>query len=984
MSVSRARLSATLLVLAAATACDKTEPLVPANLEAVSATSFSSTAGEAVPTASRPSVKVTTSSGKVVPNVSVTFAVISGGGTGGGAVVTNSEGIATASWTLGTTAGANVMNATAAAVTSVTFTATGTAGSAAKLAFVTQPSSTAQNRTAFATQPVVQLQDANSNAVATAGVTVTAGISAGGGTLQGTVDAATNAQGRATWTNLAIAGTAGARTLNFTSSILTAVTSQVTTSAGAAASVAKDAGDNQAAFPSTSVPIPPAVKVADVDGNGVSGTQVTFAVTSGGGSVQGATATSNSSGVAAVTSWTLGSALGTNTLAATAAGLTGSPLTFTATSTNTLVDVTAVSPATLTSGATATISGSGFSATPANNTVTIDGLPATVTAASGTSLTVTVPTLACTPAHSGAVSVTVSGVTGSRNHPIAAATQHTLSAGQSVILSTAAAARCNELHNANGNALYYVSVYNTNPTYSTTGAAFELKGTAGAAAAVVGERVVPQRAAAARPGPRRRQIPEGARDDAAHVDLLERDLTWLRQNGRRWRDGRAQFSVANAISGSAAVGDAVTVRLRDLDASGCTTFLTVNGRVAYVGTKNIIVEDLANAVLNIDTTYAQIGQEFDAVMFPILETNYGNPLVNDAVLDNNGRFVMVFTNKIRTMAGGGIAGFVSPCDFFPQSGTTTSSNVGEYFYAIAPQQAGTINTSTNPGGQSPPLWRWAIRGTIIHEVKHIVSTGERFSRNNGTVFEDSWLEESTARLSEELFERARYGFTQRSNIGYGSAGNPVGPYCGVRACGTAPNNQARGIVRVFEELGPNWYQAPQNYSPIGRISSSDFTFYATAWSLLRWTIDANASKTEAAILKGMTQEPTLTGISNFSNQMGMTFVDALPKWTLAMVVDDYPGFTPADATLKQPSWNFRDVFAGYKQDFPTASFAAWPFAPSPNLFGAFTATNTVRAGTAAILQVSGTQAAKQLLELKASGSSAAAPAELRMAIVRIQ
>jgi hypothetical protein len=99
------------------------------------------------------------------------------------------------------------------------------------------------------------------------------------------------------------------------------------------------------------------------------------------------------------------------TLSATSTGLSGSPLSFTATSTTTLVSVTAVSPATLTSGTTATITGSGFSATAANNTVTIDGVAATVTAASGTSLTVTTPTLPCTPGHSGVVSVTVSGVT---------------------------------------------------------------------------------------------------------------------------------------------------------------------------------------------------------------------------------------------------------------------------------------------------------------------------------------------------------------------------------------------------------------------------------------------------------------------------------------------------------------------------------------------------------------------------------------------
>ncbi len=78
---------------------------------------------------------------------------------------------------------------------------------------------------------------------------------------------------------------------------------------------------------------PPAVRVEDAFGNGVPGVTVTFAVTSGGGSVTGAIQVTNSAGVATVGSWTLGSGAGTNTLTATTqpAGLTGNPVTFTAT-----------------------------------------------------------------------------------------------------------------------------------------------------------------------------------------------------------------------------------------------------------------------------------------------------------------------------------------------------------------------------------------------------------------------------------------------------------------------------------------------------------------------------------------------------------------------------------------------------------------------------------------------------------------------------
>src|SRR5205823_713547 len=75
------------------------------------------------------------------------------------------------------------------------------------------------------------------------------------------------------------------------------------------------------------------VIVTDPFGNPVSGVSVTFAPGSGGGSVTGATQTTDASGIAAVGSWTLGTTAGSNTLTATSGSLSGSPVTFAATGT---------------------------------------------------------------------------------------------------------------------------------------------------------------------------------------------------------------------------------------------------------------------------------------------------------------------------------------------------------------------------------------------------------------------------------------------------------------------------------------------------------------------------------------------------------------------------------------------------------------------------------------------------------------------------
>jgi len=95
-----------------------------------------------------------------------------------------------------------------------------------------------------------------------------------------------------------------------------------------------NAGNNETTAVGRSVPIAPSVIAEDSSGNSVAGVNVTFAVIAGGGSIGGANPTStNGSGIATVSSWTLGPSAGLNTLTATANGLPGSPVTFTATDT---------------------------------------------------------------------------------------------------------------------------------------------------------------------------------------------------------------------------------------------------------------------------------------------------------------------------------------------------------------------------------------------------------------------------------------------------------------------------------------------------------------------------------------------------------------------------------------------------------------------------------------------------------------------------
>ncbi len=100
---------------------------------------------------------------------------------------------------------------------------------------------------------------------------------------------------------------------------------------GSATQMAIQSGNNQVAAAGSPL-APLQVLVRDAAGTPVANVPVAWAVASGGGSVSAASTLSGIDGIASVTR-TLGPNAGTQTTTATRAGLTGSPLTFTATAT---------------------------------------------------------------------------------------------------------------------------------------------------------------------------------------------------------------------------------------------------------------------------------------------------------------------------------------------------------------------------------------------------------------------------------------------------------------------------------------------------------------------------------------------------------------------------------------------------------------------------------------------------------------------------
>ena len=235
MLTSRALLPA-LSLFAVLSGCGSTEPKVditPATITATPTDTIRATVGSTVVTPLTVTVK--NAAGSPIDSALVTFAVTSvGGSVSATSARTNASGQATASWTLGPTAGVQTASATATGLAPATFVAIGAAGAPAA---VTKAGGDAQSAAAgsnVAVAPSVKVADAFGNPLQN--VLVTFAVGSGGGTVTGNL-ANTNASGIATVGSWKLGPGLGANTMTATVTGVPAVTFTATATVGAASQV---------------------------------------------------------------------------------------------------------------------------------------------------------------------------------------------------------------------------------------------------------------------------------------------------------------------------------------------------------------------------------------------------------------------------------------------------------------------------------------------------------------------------------------------------------------------------------------------------------------------------------------------------------------------------------------------------------------------------------------------------------------------------
>ncbi|HEX7122468.1 MAG TPA: hypothetical protein VF178_08890, partial [Gemmatimonadaceae bacterium] len=614
---------------------------------------------------------------------------------------------------------------------------------------------------------------------------------------------------------------------------------------------------------------------------------------------------------------------------------------------------------------------------PELNRVSIDGSPAPVISASANQLVVTVPDFgtSCAPTRAVDVRVEVMFTGGPKiataRQPLAVSPQIALQPGETLRLDGADAA-CQEIPAGDGE--YLIGIVNGAIAGTS---AFRLVGVGGDALASTASLAAVQTASPFR-------LPRVdallARTSAASTELappsdagaaLHRSL--LEQNRAHARDMRAAIAATRAALTAATgpqlsvnvalpvVGDEMTIRVPQL--SDVCKFTTVRARVVRVGSRSIVLEDTGSPTARtVDAQLNEMGREFDEVMFPLLLENFGNPLALDGLTDNNGRILMLFTPLVNSMGQEQINGFVTSIDFgTPEATGCPTSNNAEIFYAKA-----ALSTS------GADAWQRDIRSTMIHEVKHLTSYAERLSR--GGQMEESWLEESTAMVSEEIFGRTIYGYHQLGNTTYAQSLK-----CEIEGCPGKP----RVLTDHFAFLA-QYMDDTENRSPIYTTGPNDFSYYGSGWALVRWAIDQYAT-TESGFLRALTQDATRTGVGNLLARTNASWPTLLADFTMALASDDAPGYTVTRRAATFPSWNLRDIFANLHVMLGSIrSYFAQPYPLRMHTpaWGDFTLpVGGLRAGSATHVRLVGSTTSSQLLELQ-SISGGPAPSTLGMVVVR--
>jgi len=574
--------------------------------------------------------------------------------------------------------------------------------------------------------------------------------------------------------------------------------------------------------------------------------------------------------------------------------------------------IDSIRPAALVAGLPATLYGADFVPVPSANVVSVGGTRAVVGAATATALTFVVPESDCVPASHRTVSVSASGqsawVDGVAVAP--AVTPLLMPAGAVRVLAGAAAVGCVHLAASDAPSDYLIVAANANPV--TDKLAVHTMGLAVGDSAAIGvgrygaEQPAALRVADASGAAAAASLAWRFGDESTQISIDQKVRAAARRLLTPRAAGGASASTRSATRGPAgglslavasaapAVGAVLALRVPKLVEDVCANYDSVQAVVKYVGRRAVFAQDLAAPEGFADADYAALSAELDDLVYPVDSSYFGTP----TDLDANGRVLVLFTpliNKLTPRRSGSVqGGFFWSGDLFPRA-KCEQSNVGEIFYLLTPDPAAQF-------GDARPVadTRLRSRGTIAHELQHMINAGARITRGAPT-FESVWLDEALSHFAEEAVGRTQRGFGDSQRLSYADVAAEPSDY---------ESFFRQNILRLAA-----WMRSPGDFSPTSIQVAGSVEGRGAVWSLLRYAADHYAGGDVRAFTRKLVATSD-TSVANLVARAGVPFDSLMSGWMVATVGDGF-GLSAMPERQTFGSWNLSDALtAGGARPFP--------------------------------------------------------------------
>lgn len=633
--------------------------------------------------------------------------------------------------------------------------------------------------------------------------------------------------------------------------------------------------------------------------------------------------------------------------------------------TQTEVVISGVEPAVLVEGAEARITGSGFSATTAQNQVSLGGRGARVTAATGTSLTIIVPRADCLPPRREELRVAVGSKSDARTVGV---TPQSLEVEPNHYWYTYGGNGCLHLPgNASGgeyligvvssaeNAASLTGVTVTGTPWdasvvaaesgrsvvaadgealeeaSRSGMAALAQGAFSASAAVALQPALPMVPASAGGGMGEWPLAADTlrmRRTRAHNEIMARNEALLR------RLGRTTWPAMAAARRELQVGDTLTLYADYPEAGLCTNSGQVRALVRLVGSSSIWLDDLDNPVATFtDTELANLDAFYSANIKGVHDDHFGG--LSD--VDGNGRFLVLMTKEVNREPD--LGGWVWSGDLFPRTGCATS-NQAEIFYGQVPDPHGVVGEEVSKQNlleYYPQL--------IAHEVTHLIQANAGVHLGAGGLgWKASWEWEGGASLAEQLVANRLFGHSSGQELGWSA----------YTASQEGRNWYWRAwVADMAAFFGRDWRgdgtgriaRAPEECSWVGREQEGNSgpcmgnAVYGVPSMVLRYAMDRwgeDYPGGERALMRRFTVS-SATGFASL--------VDVSPgrEWRPEQILADFYitlwlDLQPGRRTYGMSTWDLYDLFRRRPSNWQLQPYAS--SSPTPRLTG-----RRVRAGS---------------------------------------